>query len=68
MTAVLQSHIAGRWVGTKPATQLRSAVNGAPVASTHAEAIDFGEAVHYARTRRLAQPAEARLPAARRAS
>ena len=50
MTAVLQSHIAGRWVGAKPATQLRSAVNGAPVASTHAEAIDFGEAVHYARS------------------
>ena len=50
MTVVLQSHIAGRWLGAKPATQLRSAVNGQPVASTHAEAIDFGEAVHYART------------------
>jgi acyl-CoA reductase-like NAD-dependent aldehyde dehydrogenase len=47
--AVLQSHIAGRWLGAKPAQQLRSAVNGQPVASTHAEAIDFGEAVHYAR-------------------
>jgi oxepin-CoA hydrolase / 3-oxo-5,6-dehydrosuberyl-CoA semialdehyde dehydrogenase len=46
--AVLQSHIAGRWLGTKPATQLRSAVNGQPVASTHAESIDFGEALHYA--------------------
>src|SRR4249919_3673548 len=50
MTAVLQSHIAGRWLGAKPATQLRSAVNGQPVASTHAEAIDFGEALHYARS------------------
>jgi len=48
--AVLQSHIAGRWLGAKPATQLRSAVNGAPVASTHAEAIDFGAALHYARS------------------
>jgi oxepin-CoA hydrolase/3-oxo-5,6-dehydrosuberyl-CoA semialdehyde dehydrogenase len=50
MTPVLQSFIAGRWLGAKPAAQLRSAVNGQPVASTHAEAIDFGEAVHYART------------------
>ena len=50
MTAVLQSHIAGRWLGAKPATQLRSAVNGQPVTSTHAESIDFGEALHYART------------------
>ena len=36
MTAVLQSYIAGRWVGTKPAQALRSAINGAPVAHTHA--------------------------------
>ena len=50
MTAVLQSHIAGRWVGAKPAQTLRSAINGAPVASTHAETIDFGEALHHART------------------
>ncbi|HTP71155.1 MAG TPA: phenylacetic acid degradation bifunctional protein PaaZ, partial [Burkholderiaceae bacterium] len=50
MTAVLQSFIAGRWLGAKPAQQLRSAVNGQPVASTHAEAIDFGEALHHART------------------
>ncbi|HEU5295936.1 MAG TPA: phenylacetic acid degradation bifunctional protein PaaZ [Burkholderiaceae bacterium] len=54
MTAVLQSYIAGRWVGTKPAQQLRSAVNGAPVASTHAEAIDFGDALRHARTTGLA--------------
>jgi oxepin-CoA hydrolase/3-oxo-5,6-dehydrosuberyl-CoA semialdehyde dehydrogenase len=48
--AVLQSHIAGRWLGAKPAQLLRSAVNGKPVASTHAESIDFGEALHHART------------------
>ncbi|HSB21695.1 MAG TPA: phenylacetic acid degradation bifunctional protein PaaZ [Burkholderiaceae bacterium] len=54
MTAVLQSYIAGRWVGTKPAQALRSAINGAPVAHTHAELIDFGEAVRHARTTGLA--------------
>ncbi|MCW5656571.1 MAG: phenylacetic acid degradation bifunctional protein PaaZ [Burkholderiaceae bacterium] len=48
--AVLQSHIAGRWLGAKPAQLLRSAVNGKPVASTHADSIDFGEALHHART------------------
>jgi oxepin-CoA hydrolase/3-oxo-5,6-dehydrosuberyl-CoA semialdehyde dehydrogenase len=48
--AVLQSHIAGRWIGTEPAQVLRSAINGKPVASTHAETIDFGEALHHART------------------
>jgi oxepin-CoA hydrolase/3-oxo-5,6-dehydrosuberyl-CoA semialdehyde dehydrogenase len=49
MTAVLQSFIAGRWIGAKPAQQLRSAINGQPVASTHAEALDFAEALHHAR-------------------
>jgi len=50
MTTLLQSHIAGRWLGATPAQTLRSAVNGRPVADTHAEGIDFGEAVHFART------------------
>jgi oxepin-CoA hydrolase / 3-oxo-5,6-dehydrosuberyl-CoA semialdehyde dehydrogenase len=49
MTPVLQSHIAGRWLGHEPAQALRSAVNGRPVAATHAEAIDFAEALHFAR-------------------
>ena len=50
MTAtLLQSHIAGRWVGQQPATNLRSAVNGRPVAHTHADAIDFAESLTYAR-------------------
>ena len=48
--AVLQSFIANRWVGATPAQPLRSAVNGKPVASMHAEALDFGEALHHART------------------
>ncbi|MEY2654182.1 MAG: hypothetical protein RLZZ524_1210, partial [Pseudomonadota bacterium] len=39
----LQSHIAGRWFGAEPGALLRSAVNGQPVARTHADAIDFGE-------------------------
>jgi oxepin-CoA hydrolase/3-oxo-5,6-dehydrosuberyl-CoA semialdehyde dehydrogenase len=49
MTPVLQSHIAGRWLGAEPAQPLRSAVNGRLVASTHAEAIDFAEALAHAR-------------------
>jgi len=50
MSHVLQSFIAGRWIGQQSAQQLLSAVNGQTVAQTHAEAIDFGDAVHYART------------------
>ncbi|MDR1968596.1 MAG: phenylacetic acid degradation bifunctional protein PaaZ [Burkholderiaceae bacterium] len=49
MTTQLQSFIAGRWIGQKSAQTLRSAINGKPVAATHAEAIDFGEALDYAR-------------------
>ncbi|HWI12199.1 MAG TPA: phenylacetic acid degradation bifunctional protein PaaZ, partial [Burkholderiaceae bacterium] len=49
MTTTLQSFIAGRWLGTQGAQTLHSAINGRPVASTHAESIDFGEAVAYAR-------------------
>ena len=49
MTPVLQSHIAGRWLGHAPAQTLTSAVNGRAVAQTHAEAIDFAQAVDHAR-------------------
>ena len=49
MSPVLQSHIAGRWLGRESAQPLRSAVDGRPVAATHAEAIDFGEALAHAR-------------------
>ena len=45
----LQSFIADRWLGAQSAQTLRSAVNGRAVAATHAEAIDFAEAVHHAR-------------------
>jgi len=54
MSQILQSFIGGRWFGAEGATVLRSAVNGRPVASTHAEAIDFGEALQHARTVGLA--------------
>jgi oxepin-CoA hydrolase/3-oxo-5,6-dehydrosuberyl-CoA semialdehyde dehydrogenase len=46
---VLQSLVAGRWLGTERAVPLHSAVNGSLIHHTHAEAIDFGEAVAFAR-------------------
>ena len=48
-TPILQSFIGGRWLGQQAAQTLHSAVNGRPVASTHAEAIAFDEAVQHAR-------------------
>jgi len=53
MTNILQSYIAGRWQGAQAGSALRSAVNGATVAHTHAEALDFGEAVEHARRKGL---------------
>ena len=49
MVKTLQSFIAGQWVGERGAQVLQSAVNGRPVASTHAESIDFGAALEHAR-------------------
>ena len=49
MTYTLQSYIGGWWQGAKAATTLRSAVNGSAVAHTHAESLDFGEALDHAR-------------------
>ena len=49
MTNTLQSYIGGRWVGQEPGQVLRSAVNGQAVAHTHAETLDFAEALHHAR-------------------
>ena len=51
MNPVLQSHIAGRWIGQQPALALHSAVNGRTVVHTHAEAPDFAEALSFARRR-----------------
>lgn len=50
MTKTLQSYIAGRWIGAQPAQVLRSAVSGKDVYSTHAETLDFAEALHHARS------------------
>lgn len=49
MVATLQSFIGGHWIGLKGAELLKSAINGRPVSMTHAEPIDFAEAVAYAR-------------------
>lgn len=51
MTSIptLQSFIGQRWIGSQPGPVLRSAVNGAAVFHTHAESLDFGEAVDFAR-------------------
>ncbi|MEO8059618.1 MAG: phenylacetic acid degradation bifunctional protein PaaZ [Burkholderiales bacterium] len=45
----LQSLIAGRWLGADAGVPLHSAVNGRLIHHTHTEAIDFGEAVAFAR-------------------
>jgi len=50
MTSVLQSFIADRWVGQQAAQTLHSAINGQEVAFTHAEKLDFAEALHFGRT------------------
>ncbi len=49
--STLQSFIGGRWIGGQADQVLRSAIDGHPVAHTHAESIDFGEAVSYARAK-----------------
>nr|WP_314542269.1 phenylacetic acid degradation bifunctional protein PaaZ [uncultured Massilia sp.] len=45
----LQSLIAGRWLGTEPHQPLHSALDNRLVYHTHADRIDFGEALTYAR-------------------
>jgi oxepin-CoA hydrolase/3-oxo-5,6-dehydrosuberyl-CoA semialdehyde dehydrogenase len=47
--ATLQSLIGGRWLGAQAAVPLHSALNNALIYHTHAEKIDFDEAVTYAR-------------------
>ena len=49
MSSIIQSYIAGQWIGDKASQTLRSAINGRVVASTHAEALDFSVAVEHAR-------------------
>ncbi|MGZ3183668.1 MAG: phenylacetic acid degradation bifunctional protein PaaZ [Telluria sp.] len=47
--ATLQSFIGGRWVGKEAHAPLHGALNGNLIYHTHAEAIDFEEAVTYGR-------------------
>ena len=47
--STLQSWIGGRWIGQEAASPLHSALDGRLVYHTHAEKIDFDEAVTYAR-------------------
>ncbi|WP_416138711.1 phenylacetic acid degradation bifunctional protein PaaZ [Halomonas sp. HK25] len=47
--SVLQSYIAGQWLGETPAKALPSAINGDTIAHTHEETIDFAQAVEYGR-------------------
>ena len=63
---ILQSLIANRWIGTQAARSLHSAINGRSVAATHAEAIDFGESLQFAR--QTALPALLRLDFQQRAA
>ena len=46
----LQSLIAGRWIGREPGSALASAIDGRAVFHTHAESLDFAEAVTHARS------------------
>jgi len=46
---ILQSYIADRWHGAREAATLASAVDGSAIHHTHAEEIDFAEALSHAR-------------------
>jgi oxepin-CoA hydrolase/3-oxo-5,6-dehydrosuberyl-CoA semialdehyde dehydrogenase len=49
MVHTLQSFIGGRWQGKEAANALHSALDNRVIYHTHAEQIDFAEAVHYGR-------------------
>ena len=51
--STLQSFVGGRWFGAKAAQALASAIDGRVVAHTHAETIDFAEALAHARGKGL---------------
>ena len=53
MTQTIQSYIGGRWQGAEAATALRSAIDGKTISHTHAESIDFAEAIEHARRKGL---------------
>ena len=43
---VLQSYLAGQWLGSQPGKPLASAINGEIVAHAHDDTPDFAAAVH----------------------
>ena len=47
--SILQSLIADRWVGSRAGASLASAIDGSAIHHTHADEIDFGEALSHAR-------------------
>ncbi len=47
--SILQSLIADRWVGSRAGAALSSAIDGSTLHHTHADEIDFGEALSHAR-------------------
>ena len=49
MTPILQSLIADRWIGSRAGSRLVSAIDGSAIHHTHADAIDFGEALAFGR-------------------
>ncbi len=46
---ILQSLIADRWIGSRAGAALSSAIDGSTLHHTHADEIDFGEALSHAR-------------------
>jgi oxepin-CoA hydrolase / 3-oxo-5,6-dehydrosuberyl-CoA semialdehyde dehydrogenase len=52
-STVLQSFIANRWVGSRAAQPLVSALNGRTVAHAHEDPLDFAEALSHARQQGL---------------
>lgn len=54
-TPTLQSLIAGRWIGSQAGSALTSAIDGRLVYHTHAETLDFAQALDHAR--RVGTPA-----------
>ncbi len=54
-TPVLQSLIADRWLGSRPGSALASAIDGSTIHRTHADEIDFAEALSH--SRRIGVPA-----------
>ena len=46
---IVQSYIAGRWLGARAAGALASAIDGSTVGHAHADTIDFAESLHHAR-------------------